>query len=90
MDTSIFLFLAAKGYIQGRHAPIVPVELADSVKAADYINPIPSGLVLTGIVVSVSLTAFALALCLRLYSHYGTLDTAKLALMAKEEDDGAV
>lgn len=90
MDTSVFLFLAAKGYIAGRKAPIVPAELAENVNVADYINPIPSGLVLTGIVVSVSLTAFALALCLRLYSHYGTLDTAKLALMAKEEDNGAV
>ena len=46
MDSAIYLFLAAKGYIEGRGAPIV-VNGVQSVEA--YINPIPSGLVLTGI-----------------------------------------
>ena len=41
---------------------------------ADYINPIPSGLVLTGIVVSVSTTALMLALVIRLYRAYHTLN----------------
>ena len=55
MDTAIYLFLAAKGYIAGRLAPM----LVDGVQGAEhYINPVPSGLVLTGIVVSVSVTAF--------------------------------
>lgn len=81
MDTSIFLFLAAKGFIAGRKAPIVDL----NNEALQYINPIPSGLVLTGIVVAVSLTAFSLALCLRLYKYYGTLDTEKIALLAKAE-----
>ena len=59
MDSAIYLFLAAKGYIEGRGAPIV-VNGVQSVEA--YINPIPSGLVLTGIVVSVSVSALMLAL----------------------------
>ena len=80
MDTSIFLFLAAKGYIAGRKAPIITDGITE---AARYINPIPSGLVLTGIVVAVSVTAFALALCLKLYEYYGTLDMDKIALMSK-------
>ena len=63
MDTSMYLFLALKGYISGRKAPIV-VDGVQSVEA--YINPIPSGLVLTGIVVSVSVTALMLALTIRL------------------------
>ena len=43
----------------GRVAPIV----ADGVQDMEaYINPIPSGLVLTGIVVSVSVSALMLAL----------------------------
>ena len=71
MDTSVFLFLAAKGYIAGRISPII----RDGQANADlYINPLPSGLVLTGIVVAVSTTAFALALSLRWYQRYGTLD----------------
>ena len=54
MDTATYLFLASKGYITGRAVPIV-VDGVQEVEA--YINPVPSGLVLTGIVVSVSTTA---------------------------------
>ena len=54
MDTAIYLFLAEKGYIEGRIAPIVVDGIQDM---ETYINPIPSGLVLTGIVVSVSVSA---------------------------------
>lgn len=71
MDTSVYLFLAAKGYISGRVAPII---VDGAAQTELYINPIPSGLVLTGIVVSVSVTAFLLALIQRLYEEYGTLD----------------
>ena len=48
MDTAVYLFLAAMGYIDDRIAPIVENGVTD---ASVYINPIPSGLVLTGIVV---------------------------------------
>jgi len=39
-------------------------------------------LVLTGIVVAVSITAFMLVLCLKIYEHYGTLDMDKITIMA--------
>ena len=64
MDTGIFLFLASMGYIRGRKAPIITDGVTD-VNA--YINPVPAGLVLTGIVVSVSVTAVMLSLAIRLY-----------------------
>ena len=83
MDTAMYLFLALKGYIVGRKAPIV-VDGVQDVEA--YINPIPSGLVLTGIVVSVSVTAFSLALVLRLYKHYGTLNMDEILRMVREEE----
>lgn len=83
MDTAIYLFLAAKGYITGRVAPILTDGIVD---AQHYINPVPAGLVLTGIVVSVSVTAFALALVLRLYKHYGSLDMDEIMAMAREEE----
>lgn len=84
MDTSIYLFLTAKGYITGR----VPLMYADSARDASlYVNPLPSALVLTGIVVSVSVTAFSLALVLRLYSIYGTLDVHEITLLSKKEED---
>ena len=50
-----------------------------------YINPIPSGLVLTGIVVSVSVTALMLALTIRLYRRYHTLDLDEISTRLKKE-----
>ena len=83
MDTAVYLFLAEKGYIEGRVAPIV-VDNVTSVEA--YINPVPSGLVLTGIVVSVSVTALMLSLTIRLYRRYHTLDMDEISTMLKKED----
>ena len=84
MDSAIYLFLAAKGYINGRVAPIV-VNGVQSMEA--YINPIPAGLVLTGIVVSVSVTALMLALTVRLYRRYHTLDIDEITALCRKEDD---
>ena len=82
MDTAIYLFLAEKGYITGRTAPIV-VDGVQEVTA--YINPIPSGLVLTGIVVSVSVSALMLSLTIRLYQRYHTLDLDEISLRLRKE-----
>ena len=84
MDSGIFLFLAAKGYIAGRVSPIV-TDGVTSVEA--YINPIPAGLVLTGIVVSVSVSAFLLALVTRLYLRYRTLDLDEIIILANAEEE---
>lgn len=82
MDTAIYLFLAEKGDIAGRAAPII----VDGIQEAEhYINPIPSGLVLTGIVVSVSVTALMLSLTIRLYQRYHTLDLDEISVMIKKE-----
>ena len=77
-----YLFLAEKGYIEGRTVPIV-VNGVQDVEA--YINPIPSGLVLTGIVVSVSVTALMLSLTIRLYRRYHTLDLDEISTRLKKE-----
>lgn len=82
MDTAIYLFLAVKGYISGRIAPIVVDGIQDVEK---YINPIPSGLVLTGIVVSVSVTALMLSLTIRLYRRYNTLDLDEISARLRKE-----
>jgi multicomponent Na+:H+ antiporter subunit C len=70
MDSGVYLFLASMGYIDGRIAPIYQ----GTTDPSTYINPIPAGLVLTGIVVSVSVTAIMLSLTLRLYKRYRTLN----------------
>ena len=82
MDTAIYLFLAEKGYIAGRMPPIVVNGIQD---AEAYINPIPSGLVLTGIVVSVSVSALMLSLTIRLYKRYHTLDLDEISARLRKE-----
>ena len=82
MDTAIYLFLAEKGYIAGRMAPIVVNGIQET---SAYINPIPSGLVLTGIVVSVSVSALMLSLTIRLYQRYHTLDLDEISLRLEKE-----
>ena len=81
MDSAVYLFLAAKGYIYGRLAPIVVNNVTDMDA---YINPIPAGLVLTGIVVSVSVTAVSLSLIQKLYKEYHTLDMDEILKKSKE------
>ena len=81
MDTSVFLFLAAMGYVDGGRPSI----LDQGMEGAVYINPVPGGLVLTGIVVAVSTTALFLALTCRLYSKYHTLNLDIILMKAKKE-----
>lgn len=84
MDAAVFLLLASRGMIAGRTAAI----LADGGANPDlYVNPIPAGLVLTGIVVSVSVSAFSLALIQRLYGTYGSVDLRVLLETMKKRGE---
>ncbi len=80
MDTAIFLFFVSIGYLEGGRAPIIEMG-AEHV----YVNPIPSALILTGIVVAVSVTAFALSLIVKIYQHYGTVDAEEIMMMRSRE-----
>ena len=84
MDAAAFLLLASRGMIAGRAAAI----LTDGgANPALYVNPIPAGLVLTGIVVSVSVSAFSLALIQRIYGSYGTVDMRELLEAMKKRGE---
>jgi len=86
MDTGIYLFLASYGYIASRLAPIYADGITDP---AVYVNPLPAGLVLTGIVVGVSVTAIMLGLTVRLYEKYHTLDMDEIAEQIRGEGKDA-
>lgn len=83
MDTAIYLFLTAQGYIENRLSPII---INQDTSPDKYINPVPSGLVLTGIVVSVSVTALMLALTIVMYRRFHTLDLDEMVMRAGKED----
>ena len=84
MDSATFLMLASRGMIAGRTAAILTDGGADVTR---YVNPIPAGLVLTGIVVSVSVSAFSLALIQRIYGTYGTVDMRELLEAMKKRGE---
>ena len=84
MDSATFLMLASRGMIAGRTAAILTDGGANT---SLYVNPIPAGLVLTGIVVSVSVSAFSLALVQRIYGTYGTVDMREILEAMKKKGE---
>ncbi|HZK20739.1 MAG TPA: cation:proton antiporter subunit C [Oscillospiraceae bacterium] len=74
MESAIFLLFVSSSYIRGADEPMVVEGAIEKI----YVNPLPSALMLTGIVVSVSVTAFALALIVRLHRTYGTIDLKEI------------
>ena len=84
MDTAIYLLLTVQGFITGRKAPILS---SGTASAQDYINPVPSGLVLTGSVVSVSVTALLLSLTIRMYRKYHSMNIDHILMLVEKEDE---
>lgn len=75
-QTAIILFFISTGVKRGATIPIVDkyAALEEGVVAATVVNPLPHVLMLTAIVVAVSVTGVALAVLLRIYREYGTLE----------------
>ena len=84
MDSATFLMLASRGMIAGRTAAILTDGGANT---SLYVNPIPAGLVLTGIVVPVSVSAFSLALVQRIYGTYGSVDLRDILEAMKKKGE---
>ncbi len=67
-QTSVFILYISIGKLQGGTAPI----LVEGVTS--YSNPLPHVLILTAIVVGVATTALGLALAVRIYGAYGSIE----------------
>jgi len=68
------------GYRSGGIPPIAtPTNLNEFFTTA--VDPLPQALVLTSIVIAVSVTAFALMLCYRIFKKFKTLDIKKLSTL---------
>ena len=74
-QAAIILFFIVHAWVRDGSVPIWDPGLP---RAADYVNPIPHGLMLTAIVVSVATTGVALALLIRIHRNFGTLDEETL------------
>lgn len=80
-QTSIFYLYITMGKVQGGSAPI----LADGIES--YSNPLPHVLILTAIVVGVATTAVALALIVRIYEEYNTIEEDEIKAIESLEHD---
>lgn len=73
MDTGIHMIMVAIGYVTGGTAPI----LNDAVALNDAVNlvvdPVPSALVLTAIVIGLGVTAVMLAFVVRIFKARKTM-----------------
>lgn len=80
-STAIFLFYISIGDIREIPGKIVTEPIYMHGENLVYVNPIPHVLILTGIVVSVSVTAVALALIIRIHKAFGTIEEEKILEM---------
>ncbi len=71
MQVAVIFFFLCLGQKAGG---TIPVAMEGAVKAANYINPLPHGLMLTAIVVSLGTTGVGLSLLLRIREKYGTVE----------------
>ena len=75
MQTAIILFYVSLGVKKNATLPIIAHGHDNhGAMAADLINPLPHVLMLTAIVVAVATLGVALALCIKIYRQYGTLE----------------
>lgn len=77
-QTSVFILYISIGKLSGGTAPI-HVE-----GVTNYANPLPHVLILTAIVVGVATTAVALALAVRIYAAYGSVEEAVIDKQERE------
>ena len=71
MDTGIHLLILSIGYLKDRTAPIMDQAVES---AAQVIDPVPSALVLTAIVIGLAITALMLTYAVKLYEIKGSLE----------------
>lgn len=87
-QTAIILFYVSIGYKHNATIPIIenPHSAYHAViHAKDYINPLPHVLMLTAIVVSVATFGVAMALAVKVYQRYQTLEEDELRMRIKDK-----
>jgi len=74
-ETGVNLLIVFSGAVRNGTAPIISGTVSST---SDMADPVPQALVLTSIVIGFGVTAFALALAVKLYEKYNTLDVNKI------------
>lgn len=85
-QTAIIMFFLILSVKREATLPIIP---AGAVDPRAYMNPLPHALMLTAIVVMVATAGVALAILIRLYAAYGSVEEDEVAARAAEVVDRA-
>ena len=80
-QSAVFLLYITMDKVEGGTAPIIQKGVEDVI----YSNPLPQVLILTAIVVGISTTAVGLALVVRIYEAYGTVEEDETQQLDIEE-----
>lgn len=76
VDYGLNLMLVSIGFNEGGTAPIYTLDQLTS--GMYFVDPIPQALTLTSIVIGACVTAMSLALCMKIYREYGTLNSTEI------------
>lgn len=82
-QTGIFLFFIALGKVEPGTAPVMD----EAGPVQSYTNPLPTALILTAIVVSVSTLAVALGIVVRIRQAYGTVEDGEIESMDRRDPE---
>jgi multisubunit Na+/H+ antiporter MnhC subunit len=78
IEYGIHLFLVLQGYRPGGVPPIVEAGAQGDEWMRQSVDPLPQALVLTSIVIGLGVLSLMIALSIRLYERYGTLDISSI------------
>ena len=73
LDTGIHMVMVSIGYVTGGTAPIINDAVPMAEAASRVVDPVPSALVLTAIVIGLGVTAVMLSYAVRIYRARKTL-----------------
>lgn len=73
IDTGVHMIMVSIGYLSGGTAPIINEAVNRSTALQDVVDPVPSALVLTAIVIGLGITAVMLAFAVQIYEKKKSL-----------------
>jgi multicomponent Na+:H+ antiporter subunit C len=73
IDTGIHMVMVTIGYLSGGTAPIINQAVDRATALQQVVDPVPSALVLTAIVIGLGITAVMLAFAVQLYERKQSL-----------------
>ncbi|MFO7792546.1 MAG: cation:proton antiporter subunit C [Candidatus Saliniplasma sp.] len=85
MGLGLILFFVSLAYVPGGAPPIVPI--GSDISNINIVDPVPHSFMITLIVINLATTALGLALVIRLFDEYGSLDIKEMIRWGDDESD---